>query len=522
MIIQSYELFPALGAPQATPGEGQGETHGADTFAQFLAQDAETLGSLVALLAPFSQSPTHSLPLQPHLAAFPLDPSFLEPANVDDSGYTEEENHTLEGIVDALQTLLPTMLPSILQAPFAAPVTATAGVATLSLPQDGMERLAGLSQDSGFLLHAAPLEGVEGQEVVSPTPQIVTEPILVTAAGEAVTVPSGRNQTATGGDERQVSVFDASGVATPEAQPTVPEPHTTLITGNLSGTPRAATPEDGNTERTGGAIDPSQGRQANTPTAASPLSLPTHSAQEDEVTLRYAIQAEQHGGARAIALKAGSWQPARFSVSMDTGALMSEEISPVHKVQTPSLAPASTETVPVSSTAFAEVGRFPLRHGELRLSAEQSTTADLPIQAQLPGQQAVGSLRYVPVSRDTVLLQLEPPELGTLLVQVRQVNEQLTASFWAESSDVRSLLQAHFPALNQVLSQQGLAVQQISLHLATGNGFAEQFGQFSQQHGTSQTFSHGSREESSGGRHSALDSPIERYQVGNGRVDIRI
>jgi flagellar hook-length control protein FliK len=207
---------------------------------------------------------------------------------------------------------------------------------------------------------------------------------------------------------------------------------------------------------------------------------------------------------------------------MDTGALMREELSPVHKVQTPSLAPASTETVPVSSTAFAEVGRFPLRHGDLRLSAEQSTAADLPIQAQLPGQQAVGSLRYVPVSRDAVLLQLEPPELGTLLVQVRQVNEQLTASFWAESSDVRSLLQAHFPALNQVLSQQGLAVQQISLHLATGNGFAEQFGQFSQQHGTSQTFSHGSREESSGGRHSALDSPVERYQVGNGRVDIRI
>lgn len=514
MIIQSYDLLPALGVPQATPGEGQGETHGTDTFAQFLAQDAEALGSLVALLAPFSQSPTHSLPLQPHLAAFPLDPSFLEPANVDDSGYTEQENRTLEGMVDALQTLLPTMLPSIPQAPFAVPVTVTAGVvtlsiphhraagvATMSLPQDGMERLAGLSQDSGFLLHAAPLEGVEGQEVLSRPPQIITEPMLVSAAGGEVTVPSGRNQTA-------------------EAQPTVPEPRAALITGNFSGTPRAETPENANTERTGGAIDPSQGRQANTPTTASPLSLPMHSAQEDEVTLRYAIQAEQHGGAHATALKTDPWQPARFSVSMDTGALMREETSPVHKVQTPSLAP--TETVPVSSTAFAEMGRFPLRNGELRLSAEPSTAADLPVQAQLPGRHAVGSLRYVPVARDTVLLQLEPPELGTLLVQVRQVNEQLIASFWAESSDVRSLLQAHFPALNQVLSQQGLAVQQISLHLATGNGFAEQFGQFSQQHGTSQTFSHGGREENSGGRHSALDSPVERYQVGNGRVDIRI
>jgi flagellar hook-length control protein FliK len=199
-----------------------------------------------------------------------------------------------------------------------------------------------------------------------------------------------------------------------------------------------------------------------------------------------------------------------------------EETSPVHKVQAPSLAPTSTETVPVSSAAFAEGSRFPLRNGEARLSAEQAAAADLPVQAQPPGQQAVASLRYVPVARGTVLLQLEPPELGTLLVQVRQVNEQLTASFWAESSDVRSLLQAHFPALNQVLSQQGLAVQQISLHLATGNGFAEQFGQFAQQHGMSQTFSHGNREENSGGRRSALDSPVERYQVGNGRVDIRI
>jgi Flagellar hook-length control protein FliK len=471
MIIQSYDPFLALGAPQATPDAGQGETHEADTFAQFLAQDVGTLDALVALLAPFSQAPARALP---------LDPSCFDPANVDDIGPTEQENRAFEDMVDALQTLLPTILSSTPQAPFAAPVTVTDGVATLSVPQ----------------------EGVEGQEAWSHTPHGITAPIPVIAAEGAVPVPAGGGQTTAGGDEHLVLVFDANGAATPEAQPTGPE--------------------SGNAEHTRGVAEPPQGRQANAPTTASPLSISAHTAQEDEVTLRHAMQAEQHGGAHAIATKTGPWQQARFLVSMDTGALMSEETSPVHKVQAAAQVPTSTETVPVPSAAFAEVDRFPLRNGEVRLSAEPSAAADLPVQAQPPGQQAVGSLRYVPVARGTILLQLEPPELGTLLVQVRQVNEQLTASFWAESSDVRSLLQAHFPALNQVLSQQGLAAQQISLHLATGNGFAEQFGQFSQQHGTSQTFAHGHREEGGGSRRSALDSPAERYQVGNGRVDIRI
>ena len=491
MIIQSHDFLLALGAPQAAPDAGQSETRGADTFAQFLAQDAETLGPLVALLAPFSPSPTRPLP---------PDPSSLDPANVDDIGGTEQENHALEDIVDALQTMLPAMLPSIPHASFATPVTVIEGVATLSKPQDGVERPDGLPQDSGFPLHIASLEEVEGQEAF----------------------PAGRDQTSAGGDKRQVSVFDANGAATPEVRATVPEPRAFLVTGNLPGVPHAETPESGNTERPGVAADPPQGRRGNAPTTVSPLGISPQPAQDDEMTLGYAGRAEPYGGAHATASKTGPWQQASLPASIDTGALMSEESSPVHKVQARSLAPSSTETVPVSSAAFAEVGRSPIHHGALRLSGEQPAAADLPVQAQPPGQQAVGSLRYVPVSHGTVLLQLEPPELGPLLVQVRQVNEQLTASFWAESSDVRSLLQAHFPALSQVLSQQGFAVQQISLHLATGNGFAEQFGQFAQQHGTSQTFAHGNRGEGSGGHRSALDSPAERYQVGNGRVDIRI
>jgi flagellar hook-length control protein FliK len=82
--------------------------------------------------------------------------------------------------------------------------------------------------------------------------------------------------------------------------------------------------------------------------------------------------------------------------------------------------------------------------------------------------------------RNTVLLQLEPKELGSLLVEVRLTGgKHLEASFWAESSTVRTLLQSHLSALNQVLTQQGLQPQQLSV--GSPEGFSQQFSHSSQQ-----------------------------------------
>ena len=81
----------------------------------------------------------------------------------------------------------------------------------------------------------------------------------------------------------------------------------------------------------------------------------------------------------------------------------------------------------------------------------------------------------------TILLQLDPPELGAMQIRVRLTHEHLAASFWADSPEVRALIQSHFPALNQSLSEHGFQEHQISMSLATGE-FSGQTGQFAQQH----------------------------------------
>jgi len=86
-----------------------------------------------------------------------------------------------------------------------------------------------------------------------------------------------------------------------------------------------------------------------------------------------------------------------------------------------------------------------------------------------------------PLPRNSIMLQLEPPELGFVQVQVRVHHESLSATFWADSPEVRTLLHTHLPVLNQALQEQGFDTSDISISLASGS-FAEHSGQFEQQH----------------------------------------
>jgi flagellar hook-length control protein FliK len=120
--------------------------------------------------------------------------------------------------------------------------------------------------------------------------------------------------------------------------------------------------------------------------------------------------------------------------------------------------------------------------------------------------------------RHTVLLQLDPPELGALQIRVRLTHEHLAASFWADSPEVRALLQSHFPTLNQHLSAQGFHEQHISMFLATGE-FGSQAGQFAQQHAAFHAPAYHKEPGRMGQRHSALDSePPAPRRYGRQRI----
>jgi hypothetical protein len=85
---------------------------------------------------------------------------------------------------------------------------------------------------------------------------------------------------------------------------------------------------------------------------------------------------------------------------------------------------------------------------------------------------------------NTVVLHLEPRELGALLLRVRVNDKRLIASFQTQSPEAEILLRSHLPSLHESLSQHGFEVQPIAItraaeglstHLEAGMGaFAHQ------------------------------------------------
>ena len=96
-----------------------------------------------------------------------------------------------------------------------------------------------------------------------------------------------------------------------------------------------------------------------------------------------------------------------------------------------------------------------------------------------------------PLPANTVVLHLEPRELGALLLQVRVNDKHLIASFQAQSPEAETLLRTHLPSLQESLSQHGFEVQPIAISL-TAEGFNAHMGAgtgaFAHQHSAFQAF----------------------------------
>ena len=92
---------------------------------------------------------------------------------------------------------------------------------------------------------------------------------------------------------------------------------------------------------------------------------------------------------------------------------------------------------------------------------------------------------------NTVVLHLEPRELGVLLLRVRVNDKRLIASFQAQSPEAETLLRSHLPSLHESLSQHGFEVQPIAITRAA-EGFSAHMGAgtgaFAHQHSAFQGF----------------------------------
>ena len=172
---------------------------------------------------------------------------------------------------------------------------------------------------------------------------------------------------------------------------------------------------------------------------------------------------------------------------------------------------------------FTGSGRAEGQSGVQAGTTAEARTAGLPQQTVPLIPESVAQSSEWSSPQHTLLLQLQPPELGAIRIRVRVAHAQLSASFWADSPAVRSLLQSHFPILHQNLSEQGLQVQHIAMALTTGD-FTGYLGHPAQQHPAFQPHAYSQTQPVAGEQsgEAMVASPTRRRGARRGLVDVVI
>lgn len=196
-----------------------------------------------------------------------------------------------------------------------------------------------------------------------------------------------------------------------------------------------------------------------------------------------------------------------------------EEALPAHQKIQASLGEASPQDSALDNLAILH----PLSSGEGREQVEWSSGSPQRTFLAIPSDHGERSeARWgLMLPRNTVMFKLEPEELGSLIVQVRLTGKKsLEASFWAESSTMRTLLQTQLPSLNQALTQQGFHPQQ--LFVDSQEGFSSQLSSFTYQHSASHSFTSGHEQGWGEQRRQELAQELLRHPKSEGLVDVVI
>lgn len=196
-----------------------------------------------------------------------------------------------------------------------------------------------------------------------------------------------------------------------------------------------------------------------------------------------------------------------MSGAEEEAALPERDHSPSPRRATESEERASESTPSMPHLAADGALPSPLTGATSHTSSAGSDTSVPP--SSHPFEDVMGPRQWPrPLPSNTILLHLEPRELGALLVQVRVSEKRLIASFRAQSPEAEALLRTHLSALHESLSQQGFEVQPIvitqaaegfSTHLGAGTGA------FTQQHSAFQAFAQDQQAAGAGDTQSEVD-----------------
>ncbi len=166
--------------------------------------------------------------------------------------------------------------------------------------------------------------------------------------------------------------------------------------------------------------------------------------------------------ARAAATVATAASP-----SVDTTAALSANIAPA----------ASHVT-----TGHAAVGITAGGAGEMLGASENADgTAWMTRSDHAAGRILRGMSAMIHQNGGTMTMRLDPPELGSLRIQMTLNNGSVSASFSPGSDAARGLLEQHMGQLKTALESQGLLVDRLTIHSASSGSTNAHTGQ---QHGT--------------------------------------
>jgi flagellar hook-length control protein FliK len=103
-------------------------------------------------------------------------------------------------------------------------------------------------------------------------------------------------------------------------------------------------------------------------------------------------------------------------------------------------------------------------------STQATTKTDQPLHTRIIDQ-IVRDVKLIKLpQQNDLVVKLSPPELGTLRVQITQAEQGLTTQIQTSGEQVKGLLQAHLPALNQAFSDAGLKMDSVSVTSGTSFG----------------------------------------------------
>jgi hypothetical protein len=194
-----------------------------------------------------------------------------------------------------------------------------------------------------------------------------------------------------------------------------------------------------------------------------------------------------------------------MALTQEDSALPERDASPSsHRMpESPEHAPEAMPSVPHLTADQA----FP---SALTRATSHTSSAEAGTAVPQPSQPLEDMARQWPrpLPANTMLLQLEPRELGALLLQVRVSDKRLIASFRAQSPEAEAILRTHLPSLHESLSQHGFEVQPIAVTLAA-EGFGAHVGTgtgaFAHQHSAFQAFAQEQQAASAGETQSEVD-----------------